>query len=71
VSDTRALADDRSGDALLQRLEVDGHRLLDRRLVPDDRYRIRAAVSEWIADPTVQVVISSGGTGLTGPRWHP
>lgn len=66
VSDTRTLADDRSGDALLQRLEVDGHRLLDRRLVPDDRYRIRAAVSEWIADPTVQVVISSGGTGLTG-----
>lgn len=66
MSDTRTLADDRSGDALLQRLEVDGHRLLDRRLVPDDRYRIRAAVSEWIADPTVQVVISSGGTGLTG-----
>ena len=42
------------------------HRLQERLLVPDDRYRIRAEVSRWIADPTVQVVISSGGTGLAG-----
>ena len=66
VSDTRTLADDRSGDALQQRLEAAGHRLVERMLVPDDRYRIRAELSRWIADPTVQVVISSGGTGLTG-----
>ena len=66
VSDTRTLAEDRSGDALAQRLGAAGHRLLDRTLVPDDRYRIRATVSQWIADPAVQVVISSGGTGLTG-----
>ncbi len=66
VSDTRTLADDRSGDALTQRLQSEGHRLVDRRLVPDNRYRIRAEVSHWIADPAVQVVISSGGTGLTG-----
>jgi molybdenum cofactor biosynthesis protein B len=66
VSDTRTLADDRSGDALQQRLEAAGHRLVERTLVPDDRYRIRAELSRWIADPTVQVVISSGGTGLTG-----
>jgi molybdopterin adenylyltransferase len=66
VSDSRTLADDPSGDALQQRLEVAGHQLVERALVPDDRYRIRAAVSRWIADPAVQVVISSGGTGLTG-----
>lgn len=66
VTDTRTLADDRSGDALKQRLEKDGHRLIDRQLVPDNRYRIRAELSRWIADPSVQVVITSGGTGLTG-----
>lgn len=66
VSDTRTLADDHSGAALLERLQAAGHRLADRQLVPDNRYRIRAALSSWIADPAVQVVISSGGTGLTG-----
>mgnify|MGYP003337195580 CR=1 FL=1 len=66
VSDSRSLADDPSGDALRQRLQHAGHQLADRQLVPDDRYRIRAVVSAWIADPAVQVVISSGGTGLTG-----
>lgn len=66
VSDSRTLADDRSGDALQQRLEAAGHRLVERSLVPDNRYRIRAELSRWIADPLVQVVISSGGTGLTG-----
>ena len=66
VSDTRTLADDNRGDALQQRLEAAGHRLVQRLLVPDDRYQIRSEVSRWIADPAVQVVISSGGTGLTG-----
>lgn len=66
VSDTRTLADDRSGDALQQRLEAAGHRLHERAIVPDNRYRIRAELSRWIANPVVQVVISSGGTGLTG-----
>ncbi|PHX67776.1 MAG: molybdenum cofactor biosynthesis protein B [Cyanobium sp. Baikal-G2] len=66
VSDRRTLAEDSSGDALQQRLEAAGHRLVGRLLVPDDRYQIRAAISGWIADPAVQVVISSGGTGLTG-----
>jgi molybdopterin adenylyltransferase len=66
VSDTRTLEDDRSGDALQQRLEAAGHRLVQRALVPDDRYQIRSEVSRWIADAGVQVVISSGGTGLTG-----
>ena len=66
VSDTRTLEDDHSGAALTLRLEVAGHHLVARTLVPDDRYGIRAAVSNWIADPGVGVVISSGGTGLTG-----
>jgi len=66
VSDTRTLADDHSGEALRQRLEAAGHQLRERAIVPDDRYRIRAEMSRWIADPGVQVVISSGGTGLAG-----
>ncbi|QPN58269.1 molybdenum cofactor biosynthesis protein B [Synechococcus sp. CBW1107] len=69
VSDRRSAdpgSGDPSGDALLQRLEAAGHRLAERKLVPDNRYVIRAVVSGWIADPRVQVVISSGGTGLTG-----
>jgi molybdenum cofactor biosynthesis protein B len=66
VSDSRSLADDPSGDALQQRLQAAGHQLVARQLVPDDRYQIRAVVSGWIADPAVQVVLSSGGTGLTG-----
>jgi molybdenum cofactor biosynthesis protein B len=66
ISDTRTLAEDCSGDALQQRLETDGHQLVERSLVPDNRYRIRAVMSSWIADEAVHVVITSGGTGLTG-----
>jgi len=66
VSDTRRRDDDPSGDALQLRLQSAGHRLVERVLVPDNRYRIRAELSRWIADEAVQVVISSGGTGLTG-----
>lgn len=66
VSDSRSLANDPSGDALQQRLEQAGHRLADRRLVADNRYQIRAELSRWIVDANVQVVISTGGTGLTG-----
>jgi molybdenum cofactor biosynthesis protein B len=66
VSDTRRRDDDPSGDALQLRLQAAGHRLVERVLVPDNRYRIRAELSRWIADEAVQVVISSGGTGLTG-----
>ena len=66
VSDSRALADDRSGDALVQRLEAAGHILAARELVPDDIYALRAVVSAWIADTTMQVVLLTGGTGVTG-----
>jgi molybdenum cofactor biosynthesis protein B len=66
VSDSRSEADDASGQTLVERLTAAGHRLADRAIVPDDLYRIRAMVSAWIADPRVQVVLITGGTGLTG-----
>ena len=66
VSDTRTEADDRSGGYLAEAVNGAGHRLLDRAIVPDDVYAIRATVSRWIADSQVQVIISTGGTGLTG-----
>ena len=66
VSDSRGLEQDSSGRVLIERLAAAGHRLVGRALLPDDVYRIRAQVSAWIVDPAVQVVISIGGTGLTG-----
>lgn len=66
VSDTRTEATDRSGALLADRLASAGHRLAARRIEPDDVYRIRAAVSAWIAEPAIQVVITTGGTGVTG-----
>jgi len=66
VSDTRTEADDTSGDALVERLLSAGHKLVERNIVADDRYQLRAVVSRWIADKEVDVVISTGGTGLTG-----
>ena len=66
ISDTRTLADDTSGNQLQCSLEAADHQLHERKLCPDDRYRIRAELSRWIADPEVDVVITSGGTGLTG-----
>jgi len=66
VSDSRALADDKSGDTLAARIEDAGHRLAARRIVPDDVDEIRAAVRTWIADPEVDVVVTTGGTGFTG-----
>ena len=66
VSDSRTEADDTSGDALVERLTQAGHTLVEKLILPDDKYIIRAAVSGWIADKEVDVVISTGGTGLTG-----
>lgn len=66
VSDTRTEQQDTSGRTLSERLTAAGHRLADKRIVPDDVYRIRAVVSGWIADPEVHVVITTGGTGVTG-----
>ena len=66
VSDSRGPDEDTSGDLLSERLQTAGHRLAARRIVPDDVYRIRAVASDWIADPAVQVVLVTGGTGFTG-----
>lgn len=66
VSDTRGEESDTSGQLLVERLEGAGHRLAEKRIVVDDKYRIRAVVAAWIADPEVQVVITTGGTGFTG-----
>lgn len=65
VSDTRTLEQDSSGQLLVDRLSEAGHVLVDRVLVPDDIYRLRAEVSRWIADPQLQVVLVTGGTGFT------
>ncbi|MBB3189086.1 molybdenum cofactor biosynthesis protein B [Halomonas cerina] len=66
VSDTRTEATDRSGQALVERLTAAGHHLAEKRIVPDDAYRIRAVVAGWIAAPEVQVILTTGGTGFTG-----
>lgn len=66
VSDTRTAADDKSGDTLVANLTAAGHRLQERDLVKDDVYQIRAVVSRWIADPQVQVILITGGTGFAG-----
>jgi len=66
VSDSRTDEDDKSGNILVQRLQKAGHNLAEKKIVPDDIYQMRAAVSQWIADPDVHAVITTGGTGLTG-----
>jgi len=66
VSDSRDEQSDTSGRLLAERLTHAGHRLVEKLIVPDDVYQIRAAVSRWIADPGVNAVITTGGTGVTG-----
>ncbi|MBM9593340.1 molybdenum cofactor biosynthesis protein B [Roseitranquillus sediminis] len=66
VSDTRTEADDRSGTTLVERIEGAGHAIAARAIVADERDRIAATLRAWCADPAIDVVISTGGTGLTG-----
>jgi len=66
VSDTRSLKDDKSGDMLSEFVATSNHSLIDRQLVKDDIYEIRAITSTWIANENIQVIISTGGTGFTG-----
>ena len=66
VSDTRTLADDRSGDTLVARAEGAGHKVVARTIVKDEVADITAQLREWIADPNIDCVISTGGTGVTG-----
>jgi molybdenum cofactor biosynthesis protein B len=66
VSDTRQLDEDKSGQTLVDRLERAGHTLVDRKIIADERDQIAEQLRTWIANPDVDVVISTGGTGLTG-----
>jgi molybdenum cofactor biosynthesis protein B len=66
VSDSRTEETDKSGRTLVERLQGAGHRLAEKAIEPDDIYRLRATISRWIADPEIQVVITTGGTGITG-----
>ncbi|HVJ41693.1 MAG TPA: molybdenum cofactor biosynthesis protein B [Dongiaceae bacterium] len=66
ISDTRSEADDRSGQTLIELITRDGHKLAARKIVKDDIAEIVAQLTAWVADPIVDVVISTGGTGVTG-----
>lgn len=66
VSDTRSLETDRSGDTLVERITGAGHRVVAREIVRDEADAIEAVLRRWIADPAIDVVISTGGTGITG-----
>ncbi|RVV98355.1 molybdenum cofactor biosynthesis protein B [Mesobaculum littorinae] len=66
VSDTRTEADDRSGEVLAGRIDAAGHVLAARRILPDDRAEIAGALRAWCADPGIDVILTTGGTGLTG-----
>jgi len=66
VSDTRSLAEDKSGATLIERIEGAGHAVAARAIVTDDADKIRAQVQAWIVDPAIDVVITTGGTGFTG-----
>lgn len=66
VSDSRNETSDKSGKVLAEALQTAGHALAEKVIVPDDRYQIRAVLSRWIAAADVQVVLTTGGTGLTG-----
>ena len=66
VSDTRDLSEDRSGDVLVDRLEAAGHMLSDREILPDEHAQIADQLRQWINDDGIDVILSTGGTGLTG-----
>lgn len=66
ISDSRTLENDTSGQFLVEALQDAGHALADRHILPDDIYQLRAQLSVWIADPQVQIILTTGGTGFTG-----
>ena len=66
VSDTRSVNDDKSGSTLIKRIESSGHQVVFRDIVKDDRQQIRSKLEDWIENDAVDVIISTGGTGLTG-----
>jgi molybdenum cofactor biosynthesis protein B len=71
VSDTRSLAEDKSGRTLADRIEAAGHRLVHRDIVRDDVEAIRQTVLDWTADPEVDAILTTGGTGFTGRDMTP
>lgn len=66
ISDSRTEESDTSGQILVEKLTTAGHELAEKRIVPDNIYQIRAVIAGWIADPDIQTVITTGGTGVTG-----
>ncbi len=66
ISDSRTDATDKSGGYLKEAVQEAGHVFVEKKIVPDDIYQMRAVFSQWIADPEVEVIISTGGTGVTG-----
>jgi len=66
ISDSREETNDKSGSSLVKFLTESGHRLAEKSIVPDDKYRIREVISRWIVDESIQVVLTTGGTGVTG-----
>ena len=66
ISDSRTEENDKSGTLLIKLLQGSGHRLHEKKIVPDDIYAIRAVIATWIADENVQAILTTGGTGVTG-----
>ena len=66
VSDSRTVDNDTSGDALVERIATANHVLIEKAILADDKYQLRALISRWIADDDVDVIITTGGTGITG-----
>ena len=66
VSDTRTEETDKSGKTLVERLTKAGHRLAEKAIIKDDKYLLRAKVANWVADTAIQIVLVTGGTGITG-----
>jgi molybdenum cofactor biosynthesis protein B len=66
ISDSREASNDKSGDLLVRHLTEDGHQLAQKSIVADNKYQIREVISRWIADESIQVVLTTGGTGVTG-----
>lgn len=66
ISDSRTEDNDKSGGLLVGRVEKSGHRIADKKIVPDDIHKVRAQVCQWIVDSQIQVILTTGGTGVTG-----
>lgn len=71
ASDTRTESEDKSGQALAERIVRAGHKLVDKQITKDNIYQIRAVVSAWIANTDIQVIITTGGTGVSGRDGSP